>query len=136
MRARGTSYLLISFLCILCISCGSIAGITAENLIPLVAIKTAEDAQRALIVAQDVRFSAMRVIKYGSDNGSLNPYYMESFKAFDEKFRKTWDWLDKVVMIWKLSGKKPVEFEPLYRELQSHSDNIQLIAGGMYAPTD
>lgn len=96
---------------LLLISCA-----TAQSLIPLDKIKNPEAAQKALIIAQDIRVRYMRIVKETAKSEDD----LAKFESIDKGFRISWAVCDKLVTDWKLTGTlNTKEFSENYEKILS-----------------
>jgi hypothetical protein len=126
--ARRTIYFALSILIFSCFSCAGSTGNTGTKLLDISQLTTPENAQRALIIAQDTRINAMTALVKAKNAGVKTEADIENFRQKDTLFRTTWDLLDRLVASWKLSGEKP-ELSQLYSTLIELIKGYQEIAG-------
>jgi hypothetical protein len=126
--ARRTIYFTLSILIFSCLSCAGSTGNTGTKLLDISQLTTPENAQRALIIAQDTRINAMTALVKAKNAGVKTEADIENFRQKDTLFRTTWDLLDRLVASWKLSGEKP-ELSQLYSTLIELIKDYQEIAG-------
>jgi hypothetical protein len=115
--ARRSAIFLLSFALLSCASAPQEIEGTIENLIPAEKITTPEQAKRALIIAQEVRFSSMNMIVELHQSGKITQEHIEHFRKIDNVFRPTWELALGAARTWELTGDRKQAFDELYKEV-------------------
>jgi hypothetical protein len=123
--ARRTAIFLLSFCVGLACATGGGRQADLSSLWRMDQIKTPDDAQRALITAQDFRVSVMRSVKKANDLGIKGAPTLEQFEAVDKFFRIGWDSANTARKEWSLTGNGQEAFKSFYMELLENSLKLE-----------
>ena len=128
--ARKTIYFSVWLTLLLLISCASTQdGTSTSKILSLSELTTPDNAQKALIILQDLRLTTISVFTKSYNAGKKTEEDYHKLKSIDDYFRIIWAQMDELVTTWKLTGKRP-QFEELYNQLIKYILEAQRISGG------
>jgi hypothetical protein len=115
--ARRTAIFVLSFALLSCATTQEETGNTINSLIPVDKIVTPDNGKRALIIAQDVRFTLMQQMVQHYKDGKIPIEYIDQFRGVDNIFRIVWERAQGALHAWELTGERKDEFDRTYKEL-------------------